>query len=359
MVSQNSHQEPSILHQFTTSYSMTGQPHGLGFHSFGQPQITHTRHVMDDLLRAQKLSPPWQTSLNQITSAINPAFVNQMGMCGCISSSPTSSISIFSGTGESFLTQSKYLRPAQLLLHEMVSLAEKPSHSGCSEKYIKRLSRHGKKGSFRLRSVLSVEFLDNDKIVELIALLEGVESGYEKYYHEMEEIVTSFEAIAGVGAGKSYTALALQAMSRHFCNLREAIFSQIKKVVGEISEDKTQKFDTREVRIQRVFLQQLGAVQSLRQSWGQIRGLPGTSVAILRAWLFEHFLHPYPDDLEKLMLASQTGLTKNQVSNWFINARVRLWKPMIEELYRKEFADASEESTITKQAAAITYSAVE
>ncbi|RZC52095.1 hypothetical protein C5167_020523 [Papaver somniferum] len=41
------------------------------------------------------------------------------------------------------------------------------------------------------------------------------------------------------------------------------------------------------------------------------------------------------------MLASQTGLSKNQVSNWFINARVRLWKPMIEEIYKEEFGESS------------------
>lgn len=84
----------------------------------------------------------------------------------------------------------------------------------------------------------------------------------------------------------------------------------------------------------------------------------------------------YPNDSEKLMLASQTGLSKNQVnslsktspfpfflfftflvtmlmfvylllvqvSNWFINARVRLWKPMIEEMYKEEFGDSSEDS---------------
>lgn len=28
-----------------------------------------------------------------------------------------------------------------------------------------------------------------------------------------------------------------------------------------------------------------------------------------------------------------------QVSNWFINARVRLWKPMVEEMYNKEFQE--------------------
>lgn len=28
-----------------------------------------------------------------------------------------------------------------------------------------------------------------------------------------------------------------------------------------------------------------------------------------------------------------------KISNWFINARVRLWKPMIEEMYKEEFED--------------------
>nr|AFK40794.1 unknown [Medicago truncatula] len=37
------------------------------------------------------------------------------------------------------------------------------------------------------------------------------------------------------------------------------------------------------------------------------------------------------------MLVRQTGLTRNQVANWFINARVRLWKPMVEEIYKEEF----------------------
>ncbi|KAK1394354.1 hypothetical protein POM88_013410 [Heracleum sosnowskyi] len=63
------------------------------------------------------------------------------------------------------------------------------------------------------------------------------------------------------------------------------------------------------------------------------RGLPERAVAVLRAWLFDHFLHPYPTDTDKHMLATQTGLTRNQVSNWFINARVCVWKPMVEEIH--------------------------
>ena len=29
-----------------------------------------------------------------------------------------------------------------------------------------------------------------------------------------------------------------------------------------------------------------------------------------------------------------------QVSNWFINARVRLWKPMVEDMYQQELKEA-------------------
>ncbi|KAK1383509.1 hypothetical protein POM88_021244 [Heracleum sosnowskyi] len=54
-----------------------------------------------------------------------------------------------------------------------------------------------------------------------------VERRFEQYYHHLEEVVSSFEVIAGLGAGKAYTALALQAMSRHFCSLKDAIIYQI------------------------------------------------------------------------------------------------------------------------------------
>ncbi|KAF2310011.1 hypothetical protein GH714_006170 [Hevea brasiliensis] len=34
----------------------------------------------------------------------------------------------------------------------------------------------------------------------------------------------------------------------------------------------------------------------------------------------------------------------DEVANWFINARVRLWKPMVEEIYKEEFADSEANS---------------
>ena len=51
-----------------------------------------------------------------------------------------------------------------------------------------------------------------------------------------------------------------------------------------------------------------------------------TNRETLRAWFADHFVHPYPRNDEKRYLARKTGLTIVQVSNWFINTRVREWK---------------------------------
>ena len=107
-------------------------------------------------------------------------------------------------------------------------------------------------------------------------------------------MVSSFELIAGAEAGKSYTALALQAMSRHFCSLKDAIIHQIcvarRKHMPRINMGLSQLSLIDQEN--RVSLQQLGMIHNTRQTWRPIRGLPENSVTILRSWLFEHFLHP-------------------------------------------------------------------
>ena len=51
----------------------------------------------------------------------------------------------------------------------------------------------------------------------------------------------------------------------------------------------------------------------------------------LKDWLHKHLTSPYPSDAEKLHLANKTGLTVLQVHNWFINARRRKFKSLIDE----------------------------
>ncbi|KAF3311394.1 hypothetical protein TWF173_008373 [Orbilia oligospora] len=64
--------------------------------------------------------------------------------------------------------------------------------------------------------------------------------------------------------------------------------------------------------------------------YDQLRGgkrrrgnLPKQVTDLLRNWLHAHLHHPYPTEDQKLELVNQTGLTMNQISNWFINARRR------------------------------------
>jgi hypothetical protein len=60
--------------------------------------------------------------------------------------------------------------------------------------------------------------------------------------------------------------------------------------------------------------------------------LSKNAVQTLRQWLFQNFKHPYPDDQSKQDLSASTGMTVQQVNNWFINARVRLWKPLMHKM---------------------------
>ncbi|XP_030761174.1 homeobox protein PKNOX2-like [Sitophilus oryzae] len=58
--------------------------------------------------------------------------------------------------------------------------------------------------------------------------------------------------------------------------------------------------------------------------------LPKHATSVMRSWLFQHLVHPYPTEDEKRHIASQTNLTLLQVNNWFINARRRILQPMLD-----------------------------
>nr|XP_029725908.1 homeobox protein PKNOX1-like isoform X2 [Aedes albopictus] len=58
--------------------------------------------------------------------------------------------------------------------------------------------------------------------------------------------------------------------------------------------------------------------------------LPKHATSVMRAWLFQHLVHPYPTEDEKRAIAAQTNLTLLQVNNWFINARRRILQPMLD-----------------------------
>ena len=114
----------------------------------------------------------------------------------------------------------------------------------------------------------------------------------------MQLVISWFEQSTGVGSAKPYTALALQTISKQFRCLKDAIMGQIHAASKSLGEEDSQggkmdgsrlKFIDNQLRQQKA-LQQLGMIQ--HNAWRPQRGLPERSVSVLRAWLFEHFLHP-------------------------------------------------------------------
>lgn len=181
-------------------------------------------------------------------------------------------------------------------------------------------------------------------------------------------VVQSFESVAGLSSATPYVSLALKSVSKHFRCLKSAISDRLKltcEVLGEEFSMPTTsnggKFDSNMARLRCIDQsfqknKSLGAninfLEPQQHVWRPQRGLPERSVAILKAWLFEHFLHPYvfsltshvyetmnlfcllrrrkeslnygflfavqfdfryPTDTDKHMLATQTGLSRNQV----------------------------------------------
>ncbi|XVE82694.1 hypothetical protein DITRI_Ditri16bG0026400 [Diplodiscus trichospermus] len=250
------------------------------------------------------------------------------------------------------LRNSKYVKAAQDLLEEFCSVGRgqfKKNKLGRSN--TNPSSNPGSTGGGGGASSSSTKDLSPLSAADRIEhQRRKVDRRYNHYCEQMQTVVNSFDLVMGYGAAVPYTALAQKAMSRHFRCLKDAISAQLKhscELLGEkdgagtsgITKGETPRLRVLEqsLRQQRAF-HQMGMME--QEAWRPQRGLPERSVNILRAWLFEHFLHPYPSDADKHLLARQTGLSRNQVSNWFINARVRLWKPMVEEMYQQEAKEA-------------------
>ncbi|KAK6147304.1 hypothetical protein DH2020_018216 [Rehmannia glutinosa] len=280
-----------------------------------------------------------------------------------VRASPSSASGVTNGVNgvQSVLLGSKYLKAAQEILDEVVNVGRggksgiessrpgngQPKNAGDTAEAAAatgdgQSGGDGKRGA-ELTTAERQEI--QMKKAKLVNMLDEVEQRYRQYHHQMQIVISWFEQAAGVGSAKTYTALALQTISKQFRCLKDAILGQIRAASKSLGEEDSLegkiegsrlKYVDNQIRQQRA-LQQLGMIQ--HNAWRPQRGLPERSVSVLRAWLFEHFLHPYPKDSDKLMLAKQTGLTRSQVSNWFINARVRLWKPMVEEMYMEEMKD--------------------
>ncbi|XVF52951.1 hypothetical protein PTKIN_Ptkin05aG0059200 [Pterospermum kingtungense] len=228
--------------------------------------------------------------------------------------------------GQFHLRSSKYLDPAQELLNEFCSLGTKQIDASKQKQTHNKTNQwddeNGASSSRSKQSLYSLDFVElHKRKTKLLSMLEEVDRRYRHYCDQMKAVVSSFEAVAGIGAASVYSALASKAMSRHFKCLRDGIVSQIqatKKAMGEKDTvaPGTTRGETPRLRVLDQALRQQRAFQqmSMMEShpYRPQRGLPERSVSVLRAWLFEHFLHPYPSDVDKHVLARQTGLSRSQ-----------------------------------------------
>ncbi|KAL2477055.1 BEL1-like homeodomain protein 6 [Forsythia ovata] len=258
------------------------------------------------------------------------------------------------------IPNSKYLKAAQQLLDEVVNVRQAIMEQHKRNEFMKTAKESdGESGN----GTSDPSAVGTSSIPQDSSSISPSDLSAAKKQDVQDRITKLYQCwtrlIEGSSAAKSYTALALKTISRHFRSLRDAINGQIcvaRRSLGEEDSSANGKgvgisrlrYVDQQLRQQRA-LQQLGMMQP--HAWRPQRGLPESSVSILRAWLFEHFLHPYPKDSDKTMLARQTGLTRSQVSNWFINARVRLWKPMVEEMYKKEVGDVEIDSNSSSESA--------
>ena len=120
---------------------------------------------------------------------------------------------------------------------------------------------------------------------------------YKQYHQQVQAVITSFESVAGLSTAAPYAFMALKAMSKHFRRLRNMISNQLhhtnknlgKEGLGS-EENPSYGLINNGVCIQRM-VNNSGTFSQPRV-WRPQRGLPECAVAVLRAWLFEHFLHP-------------------------------------------------------------------
>ncbi|KAL9231391.1 hypothetical protein vseg_006625 [Gypsophila vaccaria] len=257
----------------------------------------------------------------------------------------------------SILARSRFLRPAQDLLDAFSaddSAAASPATSTAT-------------AAMRILEESGRLFSEDDEVVisrrccnpNLLSMLHEVYKKYKLYCQQMQSAVTSFESVAGLANAAPFISFAIRAMFRHFHCLKNAILDQIRvtskgfggedcrreRDSGSCPDDKS-PYEPKQGPSQ-----DQGSGPNFLQHpvWRSQRGFPDKAVAVLRTWLFEHFLHPYPSDSDKQMLAQKTGLSRSQVSNWFTNARVRLWKPMVEEIHTLERKTQSSKAPNTPQ----------
>ncbi|KAK4724761.1 hypothetical protein R3W88_027540 [Solanum pinnatisectum] len=327
-----------------TTYVTPGQGLSLSLSS-------HNHHQRNNTTSSNNSTVPLELNLQRYDSSLFTTVQAAATAADCcnnefLSSKSGGSTIVGPFTGyASILKGSRFLKPAQQLMEDICGI------------YAQKLLEDD--DSVGIMNDSSIDASNDDgsehrgNNSKLISILDEVYRRYKQYYQQLQGVVASFESVPGLGNAAPFANLSLKALSKHFRCLKNAICDQMKYTIKSQTHSHNSRINyddstsTRSVgkgNFNYNNFQRTGFVEHHQPVWRPQRGLPERAVTVLRTWLFDHFLHPYPTDSDKVMLAEQTGLSRNQVSNWFINARVRLWKPMVEEIHMLETRQANKSS---------------
>lgn len=113
----------------------------------------------------------------------------------------------------------------------------------------------------------------------------------------MQAVITSFEYVAGLENAAPYASLAIKSMSKHFRFLKNAITDQLHFTtkahlnMSNLKDESPSLANNDKGPYSQRPVQNPGMLDH-QPVWRPQRGLPERAVTVLRAWLFEHFLHP-------------------------------------------------------------------
>lgn len=332
---------PPPFYSYASSSTTPYSPHS--------PTLAHAQLVAHALPAGAGAQIPSQNFALSLSSASsNPPPSQRRQLAAGVATGPYGPFTGYAAV----LGRSRFLGPAQKLLEEICDVGGRPA----------QLDRRFDEGSLDMDVMDAGRDVDHDmdggdrasaeavavsgaeqqwRKTRLISLMEDVCRRYKQYYQQLQSVISSFESVAGLSNAAPFASMALRTMSKHFKCLKGMIMSQLRNTSKVAANDGIGKEDMANFALMAggagiLRGNSVNAFSQPHNIWRPQRGLPERAVSVLRSWLFEHFLHPYPTDSDKQMLAKQTGLTRNQVSNWFINARVRLWKPMVEEIHNLE-----------------------
>ncbi|VFQ94120.1 unnamed protein product [Cuscuta campestris] len=217
----------------------------------------------------------------------------------------------------SVIMGSRYLKAAQELLHEVVNVEkivklDAAGGDGTAAAGNRERARLNKESVSTFAGDPATELTTAErqelqmKKAKLLSMLDEVEQRDRQYIQQMQMMAATLEEAAGVGSARSYTHLALKTISKQFRCLRAAIGSQIKAAGRRLGEEEglllggggpSSSSSSRLLKFgdhhrQHHALQQHFGMMQPNAAWRPQRGLPERAVSVLRAWLFEHFLHP-------------------------------------------------------------------